>query len=628
MENLEELKKFKEELLNKKSLELTGYASIDKPAERFWQRDAVMQQLPDRELTLFDYLYLNNRNFKRERALEYFGNHLTYGGLFKKIEETAKAYRTFGVNEDTNVSMCVPGIPETVYSIYALSRIGATANMMNPFMDEKTIIKTIKDTESDIIVILDSFYNEMKKGIEKSGVKQVIVVPALNSANTIVRMKQRNEKVELNSNDLTWNRFIAQGKNYKYSIDLTKRSSRTAVMVYTSGTTNAPKPIELSNYAFNSMVDMYGSTGLDFSRNQRFLHVIPTWFSTGSSNSMHLPFCNGSTVILDPRFAKELFGWKILSYKPNYSIAPTSQYETLLTNPILNNKDLSYIHQPFEGGEPLVKNTEEALNELWKEHNSDAKMQKAWGQCECGACISTTTGIWPVPDNSSGKPLPKVIVSAFDVNNGNELKYYERGELCVSTPCTMTKYFNDPIATKEYFTTDENGVKWNHTGDIGYTNEYGDVFVEGRKNDYITMKNDKIMYLFDIEKVLATNKAVQSCEVIGLTTEDNQQYPLAHIVLKDEYKNQETEIVSQLQEACEVILPEEANPIAYKGRNDFSATPGGKRDIEALQKETDGYYIIKNGEKYNVSIIDYQKDSKLISNVEKKNVKLLNLKKQ
>lgn len=590
--NKEELLQMKENLLEIASNKLTGYASIDRPAERFWQPEAISNPLPDNKLTMYDYLYLRNKDFLKDRALEFFGTHLNYAQLFKKIEDVAKAYKTFGVSEDNNVAMCIPGIPETVYSIYALSRIGATANMMNPFMSEETIINTINNTESDIMIILDDFYPSLKEAIKKSNIKQIVVVPAINSANPIIKMQQRKKKLVLTDGEMLWDDFIKAGRNYNGKIDLSTRKSRTAVMVYTSGTTSTPKPIELSNQVFNSMVDMYGSTGLDFSRNQRFLHVIPTWYSTGSNNSMHLPLCNGSTLILDPRFDKSLFGWKMMQYKPNYTIAPTSQYETLLINKKLDGKDLSFMREPFEGGEPLPKSTEIALNHFWSEHYSKAKMQVAYGQCECGACVTTSTGLWPIPENSSGKPLPKVIVSTFDVKTGKELKYYERGEICVSTPCSMTKYFGNEEATKEYFSYDENGLKWNHTGDVGYTNEYGDVFVEGRKIDCILDQTGNIIYLFDIEKVLRTNNKVQLCEVIPVKDENNIEHPLAHIVLKDEYKADEKEVLAQLQEACDVILPQAARPIGYKFRDSFKATPGGKRDTNSLKKEKDGYKII------------------------------------
>ena len=107
---------------------------------------------------------------------------LTTKEMFKKIDQTANAFSKYGIKEGDFVTICAAGIPETVYSFYALSKIGAVANMISPWFDHNQLVERIEDCKSDMLIIMDKFYPLVKDAIDKSRINKVVIIPTLNSS--------------------------------------------------------------------------------------------------------------------------------------------------------------------------------------------------------------------------------------------------------------------------------------------------------------------------------------------------------------------------------------------------------------------------------------------------------------
>lgn len=588
-----------ENKIERKNINLTGKASIDKPWQIDYTEEALSSEMPN--CTLYEYIYNNNKEHLNQTALEFYGKKITFGQMFDKVEECAKALKQNGVKAGDNVSMCIPGVLETTYMTLALSKIGACGNMLSPAFSEEQLVSKLNETESDILILLDEFYDKnIATSIEKSNIKKVVVVPISDSLplgiNCVKQVSDyikvlKGKKIAIPNNDkfIDWKQFIKTGKDYKGITTEEYKKDTPIVMVYTSGTTGVSKGIVLTNDGFTSMIRQHEVSGMNFKRGQRCLQVIPTWFSTGICNSLMMPLSFGITVIFDPIFDKHRFAKNIKNYKPSHAIAPTSHWEAILDDKVLDNTDLSFLVYPVAGGEALTPRLEEILNSFLAAHNAEAKMGKGWGECELGSCVTVTKENSNKP-GSAGKPLSHVIVSTFDTETEEELGYNQRGQLEVCTPCKMKEYYKNLKATMEFFRIDEQQRVWGRSGDIGYVDEEGFVFIEGRASDFILNPAGEKIYLFDIENKILEDEAVQLCEVIGMSIENGtRQIPIAHLVLKEEYKGQEQSIIKRIDEKCKESLSEFAVPLGYKCRDAFTATPGGKRDTNALKQERDGY---------------------------------------
>lgn len=579
-----------------KSEKRSGYPTIDKPWYVNYNKNELEKEIQKR--TVFQEVYDNNIKFQKDLALEFFGSKINYSTFFKNIEMTAKAFKEYGIKKGDFVTICAAGIPETVYSFYALSKIGAVANMIAPHFEKKDLIARISDCESDTLIIMDEFYPELKEAIKCSRIKNIIILPTLNSS--MLRFITKTYKIDSFSNELYWNQFIKDGRKQKETETISYEKDLPLTMVYSSGTTGASKGILLSNDSFQNSIQSYPASGVDISRGQKFYQIIPPWYSTGLSTSIHLPLSYGTSVFMDPRFERDIFVKNIIKAKPNYCVAPTSMYEGFLDEKLVGNKNLSFFNYPFEGGEPLSNEVASKIEKVFKEHGSNAQLRVAYGQCECGAAITTQTQKAENTRGSVGIPLPGVTIGIFD-EQFNELKYYERGQILANTPCSMLGYYKNEEATKEYFHIDKNGIKWNCTGDIGYIDEKGNLFVQGRASDYSIIDNEKI-YNFDIENILMELDEIKMCDVLEFDNNGTKELA-AHIIFTDKVQKEIEENPEYLEEKLFEIkqyIYERTNnekmvPHRFKIRKSFPYAKSGKRDISKIKEEKDGFILIEKG---------------------------------
>ena len=574
----------------------SGYPTIDKPWYVNYNRNELEKEIQKK--TVFQEVYDNNIRFQKDLALEFFGSKINYSTFFKNIEMTAKAFKEYGIKKGDFVTICAAGIPETVYSFYALSKIGAVANMIAPHFEKKDLIARISDCESDTLIIMDEFYPELKEAIKGSRIKNIIILPTLNSS--MLRFITKTYKIDSFSNELYWNQFIKDGRKQKETETISYEKDLPLTMVYSSGTTGASKGILLSNDSFQNSIQSYPASGVDISRGQKFYQIIPPWYSTGLSTSIHLPLSYGTSVFMDPRFERDIFVKNIIKAKPNYCVAPTSMYEGFLDEKLVGNKNLSFFNYPFEGGEPLSNEVASKIEKVFKEHGSNAQLRVAYGQCECGAAITTQTQKAENTRGSVGIPLPGVTIGIFD-EQFNELKYYERGQILANTPCSMIGYYKNEEATKEYFYIDKNGIKWNCTGDIGYIDEKGNLFVQGRATDYSIIDNEKI-YNFDIENILMELDEIKMCDVLEFDNNGTKELA-AHIIFTDKVQKEIEENPEYLEEKLFEIkqyIYERTNnekmvPHRFKIIKSFPYAKSGKIDVSKIKEEKDGFILIEKG---------------------------------
>jgi len=159
----------------------------------------------------------------------------------------------------------------------------------------------------------------------------------------------------------------------------------------------------------------------------------------------------------------------------------------------------------------------------------------------------------------------------------------------------MIGYFNNPEETKTVVHEHSDGTKWIHSGDIGYMDESGNIFVVDRIKRIIIRYDGFKVFPSLIESVVSTNKAVKSCKVVGIDDIEHSQgkLPKVHIVLKEEFKNKEKEILEQIKKNCKEKIPEYSLPVAYEVREEMPLTPIGKIDYRALEAEDKAKVLTK-----------------------------------
>ena len=555
--------------------------------------------MPLPEMTLYQNVWQNNRDYSNDTAILYFGKKIDYGALFHSVDVCAMALNKRGVGRGDCVCLCTAGVPEAIILVLACNKLGALANFLNPLFTAEQMTDRINDTGAKLMFVMDRVYNRIAEALGKTCIREVVVMPVYQSmpqpmkllaslqrkdATLIQALKQSNHEV--------WRDFLCAGENaaaVEYAaLEAPYEKDTPAVMVYSSGTTGASKGIVLSNDGANAIIAHSKGTSNRHKRGETFLQMIPVWFSTGIILSIMMPLTMGITVILEPVFSKESFARDLAKYRPNMTLSATSLWRYAIRCKELRHTDFSQMTFPMSGGEAIRPQDGEEIKRFLHERGCDAAFFVGYGMCELGSQVTSSTVAHEGKAGSAGIPILHARVAAFDMRTNEEMPFNRRGEIRVDSPARMLGYYKNPAATDEFFYTDESGVKWGRTGDIGYVDGDGDVFILGRDTDGFTISTGQRVYNFDAEAVLLQDDRVSSCKALGIEI-DGRRVPVAHVMLREDVEDSFESVVRDLDRRCREPLAVYAVPVAYKQRFSFPVHPNGKRDNQALIRERDGF---------------------------------------
>ena len=559
---------------------LTGYPSIDKPWLKYYSQEAINASLP--ECTVYEYVHQNNKDYPNDVALMYFGRKITYGDLFQQVERVRNAFLNEGIRKGDKVILFTSSTPETVYAVLALCRIGAVADMINPLFTKEQAIDRINETEATLMIVLEQIYDRIADAIPETCVKKTVIVPIYQSMptakGTLARLKLK-KKIPYSDTVISWKTFLQNDTNDQP--DATYVKDHPLIMVYSSGSTGASKGIVLTNTGINSTLFHYSShQQFPRTRGERFLQMIPVWFSTGIIVSILVPLSFGVTVVLEPVFSNESIEKDIYDYDPNMILGATNFWMHAINCKLLRNKDLSCLHYPITGGEKLLDSEEKAINTFFSKHGCHASIVQGYGMCELGGTVTTASAVHS-RSGSAGYPINGVIVAAFDPDTDQEQAYNCRGELRVCSPAHMKEYFKNPQATADFFRTDEKGMAWGCTGDIGYVDADGFVFIQGRATDVCVVNSGEKVYLFDVVDAIMSDEAVAQCKVVDIQTEKGTELA-AHVVF-DETIDDTRARLKEIDARVKRELPFYMVPRYYKIRTSIPVNINGKRDMDAMR---------------------------------------------
>ena len=568
----------------------TGYASIDRPWNTFYEEEALNEKMPKE--TAYSYMYKNNKDYPNDIAINYYGKKITYKKFFEKIDETAKALTSYGIKKGDTVSVCSVTIPEVIYLFYALNKIGAVANMVDPRTNENRLIEIINNTNSKMLFVLNLVNPKIEKMRPKLNVENYVNLSAYDSLFFPLNvLKNYGGDIPYIEDDIyeNWSTFIKKGKKVEKVKEAEYEENYPAGIVYTGGTTGVPKGAILSNDNFNAMAFHYATANLGIKRQQKMLDIMPPFIAYGLNNGIHLPLSVGITNIIVPKFDPEKFPDLIMKYKPNDVLGVPSHFDILTKSKKLENKDLSFIVYPAVGGDAMNVVLEEKLNEFLKEHNCAAKITKGYGMTELsGAAITSSTIVNKV--GSVGIPFPTNIVGIFKPGTDEELRYNEIGEICITGPTMMKGYLDNEEEEKKVRKLHSDGRVWTHSQDYGYIDENGFLYVKGRMKRTIVRPDGHNNYPLEIENVINSIDGVENSAVVEIEASKygNGHIPIAFVVLEGNKELTKEQIMDYCKEQlpnrdipCNVIITKEL-PVTNIGKIDYLKI---KEELQNLIKE-------------------------------------------
>lgn len=491
-------------------------------------------------------------------ALDFLGGTTTFGELSKKIVAFAGALQSeFGVKKGTRVALMLPNTPFYPIAYYGVLRAGGTVVNCNPLYTVAELSHITANAGADLVVTLDlqQIFEKGEALLKAGHVKSLVVchfpdaLPLAKKALfSLFKRKDmaRPKKSPFESQITPFDELIAL-KRTPSAIHIDAETD-IAVQQYTGGTTGIPKGALLThaNIAANmSQIDKWGC-GL-FYPPSKVVAVLPFFHIFAMTVCMNVPLCNGTQVVMLPRFELKALLDLLVRTKANVLPAVPTLLNAVARADTAKAEHLASLEVAISGGAALP---DEVRNAFAKK--SKAILAEGYGLTEASpvvCCAALRVASKPM---SIGLPLPGTDIRFIDVDTKKEIGIGENGELQVKGAQVMPGYFENPEATAEAF---DDG--WLRTGDIGHMDEDGYVFLVDRIKDLIICSGFNV-YPRVIEEALMTHDAVEETNVIGVPDTYRGEAPVAYVKLRDGKAVSEADLKHFLAEKLNKIeMPKE-----------------------------------------------------------------------
>ena len=576
---------------------------VRKPSEekawlKYLPKESLTSKIPYK--TIYEYIKGKCNELPNGKAIYYYGTSVTYGELLKKIDQCAEAFYAMGIREGDFVSFLTPTTPEAIYSMYGLNKIGAIGNFIDPRMDVQRIQDAAQGVKSKMLVTIDLAFPKVKMIMDQLTDKHIVVSSANTSLPVIAKIFRNittkdKPDISYGGRIMSWKELMGHA-NGKPVAQVPFKEGSVATITYTGGTTGTPKGVMLTNDGLNSMAESFVLAGVDRRPGDRFLEIMPIFASYGVGCGIHMPLAMHFEDIVIPKFTPDELGDLVKKYKPNHMMGVPAFYEKLMHSKALWDFDLSFLLTTGCGGDTMNPGLEARFNKFLKEKGGKYCLSQGYGMSEMsGAATCCYSHVYK--DDSSGIPLLCNSIGIFDPETGEELGYNQEGEICMTGRGMMKGYYNMPEETANVIREHADGTKWVHSGDIGYLDEDGFVYIKGRIKQIIIKFDGHKVFPVQIEGIINRHKAVGACAVVGIPDPDHGQgqVPLGIVELKSTLTGDvdKEAIRRELLDICNQLCEERGKPADIVFIDKMMHTGLNKHDYRGLTAKYQDHVIRK-----------------------------------
>ncbi len=439
-------------------------------------------------------------------ALVYFDQVVSYSQLDVDSDALAVWLRQRGIGRGDRVQVVTQNIPAFPLLCIAVWKVGAVPVPGNPMYRAPELARIFKDAEPAAVLCQDAEAAEVSAGLAAAGLADIplIVVSPLDGVDAAAAAFLPPSQPATQGERLV---DILLRHRGDVPEPIAVAPEELGLILYTSGTTGVPKGAMLthSNMAFSSEVArLWFSLG----EGDRILGIAPFFHITGLICHVAVALRAACTIVMNYRFEPKLVLETIRARRPTFTIRAITAFNALVNLPEAGCADMESLTKVWSGGAPIPPSLHQAIRQRlgFTVHN-------AYGMSELTSpAVLTPYGAEaPVRDGvlSLGVPVPSTEIRIVD-EVGSELPAGEAGELLSRGPQVMAGYWRKP---------EDNAVTlaegWMHTGDIGFRDEAGWVYLVDRKKDVIIASGFKV-WPREVEDVLYAHPAVREAAVVGI----------------------------------------------------------------------------------------------------------------
>jgi len=527
-------------------------------AEAAWKRnydDGVPRSLePYPALTLVDYLRQTAASWPSRPALFFKRATTTYAQLEKWSDRFASGLMDLGVTPGDRVALCLPNCPQFIIAEVGAWKAGAIVCPINPTYTDRELEDALNATGPTIVIVLNRLYPRIKAFQKRTTVRTLIAtgikdyLPVRTRIGyTFLREKKDGDRISLSAGDVRFRPLLR-----KHSIIRTASRPPApedqAVILMSGGTTGTPKGV-VGTHAGMVAAGLQLQAWLKPAMHEwtdTIMVPLPLFHTYGNTGVQSLAFINHNPLSLtpNPREMADVLH-EINEVKPAFICAVPTLLNGLLSHSLTKSGkvDWTSVKLCFCGAAALMSDTQKRFEDL-----TGGVIVEGYSLTEAQMAAVANPVLGVRKAGSVGMPLPDVHLTIMDADDGTtRLPQGELGEIVVRAPQLMQGYWHRPEETREMLRLDEAGVRLLYTGDLGYLDEDGYLFIVDRKKDLIKTSGYQV-WPREIEEVISQHPAVHEVGVAGLPDRMRGERAKAWIVVNQGASVTEAEIKAWCRE--------------------------------------------------------------------------------
>ena len=539
------------------------------------------------EVPLYHFIENAAAKYPDQACAIFKGSEITYAEMDEIINRLAGALAAMGVKKGTPVGIFMPNSPQFVMAFYAILKAGGIVVATNPLYTAREIEHQMKDSGTEIMLVMSNFYSMIKEVQPKTPIKKLIVtnikeyLPGmLRFLFTLTKEKKDGHRVELGEGDY-WLQDLLKEYSAADRPQIDMKPKDDALYQYSGGTTGLSKAaiathgnLVANTLQIKSWLPSVKEGG------ETVLMAIPMFHVYGMVAGMSFGIAAAASMVMipNPRDMGDVLG-SISKYRPTIYPGVPAMYNAINNHPDVKagKVDVSSIKACISGSAPLMRETQATFEEL-----TGGKLVEGYGLSEAPTATHCNPVYGMSKEGSIGIPFPDMDARIISLDDEvTVLETGEIGELVMKGPQVMKGYLNMPTETT-------NAIRdgWLYTGDIAYMDEDGYFFIVDRKKELIKPSGFQV-WPREVEEVIAENPKVLEVGVAGIPDAYRGETVKAWVVLKPG----ETLTADEVKAWCKEHMAVFKVPTHVEFRDELPKTTVGKvlrRELVRQDREKQG----------------------------------------
>lgn len=497
-------------------------------------------------------IFQNNvKQNPNKRAVIFENSSYTYSEIESDIKRMSIYLEQFNITKNTHAILLLNNSYEYILCMLSLANLGAVLVPLSTTLKANALNKAISSTDSTHIITNTPLKSKLLTHGECS----------IDAANII--------SIDTNLNQILIDEYLLNKEDIS--------SSEDYILTMTSGSTGDPKPIVFTQETKISRSLLAARDLYNLDSEEVIIVASPLYHSMGQRLVL-LPLLIGGTCVLLKKFTPQLWIQAIKKHKVTFTIAIASHLE-ILVDKIENSSDLNSLRAIVSSSSLLKVDTKKLCIEKF-----DCDFHECYGASEVGIVTNLSPKDSKNCISSVGKALEFVDLKIVDEDK-NEVANGTIGEIICKSETAFSRYYNNELKTKEsvidgYF----------YTGDLGYVDDEGYLYLSGRKKDIIIVGGTNV-YPVDIEIIINQVDSVKECSIIGIDDSYFGEAILAVLVVDEIHFN-----LKDVKVACIKNLADYQQPMAFEIIKEIPKNALGKvmkHELKNMFKEYDATKLLR-----------------------------------